>query len=151
MFNLVFQITTDTTNKSLYGENWTEEFITGIELFTEVPESQVKAIAEDFKESIKSNIFYGKDYFGKPLPPLSPVTIQKKGHAKPLLHTFELYNSIEVQKITDGFEVFILPGRAEIGYNLHTGEFEPNPQKKQFEFFGVTDITIDEAVERIFQ
>lgn len=151
MLNFVFKIEADNNPFDSSQIQWTDTFIDAIERDVELSDKELQQYAKDISEDIKSNIFYGKTFTGGNLPALEPYTIRKKGHAKPLIETFELYRSIATQKIPSGYEIFILPGRAHIAYMLQTGTFLGNRKKKKFEFFGITPQKSESILESLLQ
>ncbi len=83
---------------------------------------QTKFIALKIKEHIEDNLIQGKRFdTGGNVAPLSPVTVKHKGFKRPFLETGKLFKSIRIRKSGKGYEVYVLPQRAEIAARLQIG------------------------------
>lgn len=145
MYNFVINIEFGSQTYQDGNTAWVDKYIEDIVQHSELSEAQLKEYAEKIKESIERNLYSGNDFSGNPVKPLALSTIAKKGHSKVFFHTGELFRSIAMQKIPNGYEIFVLPNRAAIAYWLETGT-NKMPARP---FFGIIPERADSILDEI--
>lgn len=122
---------------------WIDKFVNPIEATVKnvVNESDLTHIAEIIRKDIVSvRIAGGRDIFGGSYHPLSPGTVKKKGHSRPLIDTGALQNSIEVESGKDFRKIYVGGNRTEIAEYLQYGTRKMDP----FPFFGISNEALKE-------
>lgn len=151
MFDTVIKV--EFGGESITAEkNWIGSFIQYLdnEGFGQITDSQLLDYTQKIKKSIEYNLYKGLTYDGTPAEALSPVTIKKKKHHKIFFDTGELYRSLIIGKIPNGYEIFINESRSQIAYWLQFGT-KYMPKRP---FFGViperADSLLNQTILKIY-
>lgn len=93
----------------------------------------VQSIAELIRDDVKENIFSQRKVPSGKLKDNAFSTIRKKGFNAPLIDTGLLYDSIAMNEVSDGYEIFVTGNRKDIAlYNQNgTNRIPARP------FFGI--------------
>jgi len=104
---LDLQIIVDGKLYSPDSDQWIQQLAAFVDENLTLSEGELEHMAGIIKEEIKQDILQGKDFEGNALLPLMPSTIRAKGHAKPLIDTYNLLNSIAIARVgKQSYEIF---------------------------------------------